>query len=169
MDICTDCNASHQNCLFSFSLAKVNCGLFVGNKTDKNLSFSLTAFSISLLLLFSHSVSITLHDPMDCSTPGFLVLHQMELTQTHVLWVGDAIQLFHPLRSPSPSAFNHSQHQGLFQCVSFLHQLAKGLELEHQSFQWIFTADFHLGLTSLISLLYKALSRVFSNTAVWKY
>ena len=57
----------------------------------------------------------TLHDPMDCSTPGFPVLHHLlELTQTHVHRVGDAIQTSHPLSSPSP-AFSLSQHQGLFQ------------------------------------------------------
>ena len=58
---------------------------------------------------------LTLCDPMDCSTPGFPVHHQLlELTQTHVHRVGDAIQPSHPLLSPSPPAFNLSQHQGLF-------------------------------------------------------
>ena len=65
----------------------------------------------------------TLCDPMDCSTPGFPVHHQLpELTQTHVHRVGDAIQPPHPLSSLSP-AFNLSQHQGLFQWVSSLHQV----------------------------------------------
>ena len=54
----------------------------------------------------------TLYQPMDCSTPGFPVHHQVpEFTQTHVHWVGDAIQSSHPLSSPSPPAFNQSQHQ----------------------------------------------------------
>ena len=78
-------------------------------------------------------------DPMDCSTPGFPVHHQLpEFTQTHVHRVGDAIQPSHPLSSPSPPAFNLSQHQGLFQWVSSSHQVAKVLEfqLQHQSFQW---------------------------------
>ena len=62
---------------------------------------------------------VTLYDPMDRSTPGFPVLHQLpEFTQTHVHRVGDAIQLSHPLSSPSPPAFNLSQHQGLSQWVS---------------------------------------------------
>ena len=77
---------------------------------------------------------------MDCSTPGLPVHHQLPgFTQTHVHWVSDAIQPFHPLSSPSP-AFNLSQHQGLFQWVSSSHQVAKLLEfqLQHQSFQWIF-------------------------------
>ena len=81
-----------------------------------------------------------LFDPMDCSTPGFPVHHQLpELAQTHVHWVGDAIQPSHPLSSPSPPAFNLSQHQGLFQWVSSSYQVAKVLELQlqQQSFQWI--------------------------------
>ena len=80
----------------------------------------------------------TICDPMDCSTPGFPVHHQLpECTQTQVHWVGDAIQPSHPLSSPSPHAFNLSQHQGLFQWVSSLHQVAKVMELwlQHQSFQ----------------------------------
>ena len=88
---------------------------------------------------------VWLRDPTDCSTPGFPVHHQLpELAQTHVHWVCDAIQPSHPLWSPSPPAFNLSQHQGLFQWVSSLHQVAKVLELplQHQSFQWIFRTDF---------------------------
>ena len=82
---------------------------------------------------------LTLGNPMDCSMPGFPVHHQLpEFTQTHVHWVGDAIQTSHPLLSPSPPAFNLSQHQGFSQRVSSLHQVAKVLEpqLQHQSFQW---------------------------------
>ena len=63
---------------------------------------------------------VWLCDPMNDSTPGLPVHHQLpEFTQTHVHWVGDAIQPSHPLSSPSPSAFNHSQHQGFFKWVSF--------------------------------------------------
>ena len=78
-------------------------------------------------------------DPVDCSTPGLPIHHQLlEFTQTHVHWVGDTIQPSHPLSSPSPPAFNLSQHQGPFKWVSSLHQVAKVLEfqLQHQSFQW---------------------------------
>ena len=81
----------------------------------------------------------TLCDPMRLSTPGFPVHHKLpEFTQTHAHPVSDAIQPFYPLSSPSPSAFNLSQHQGLFQWVSSSHQVAKVLEfqLQHQSFQW---------------------------------
>jgi len=75
----------------------------------------------------------TLLDSMDCSTPGFPVHHQLlEFTQTHVHWVGDAIQPSHPLLYPSPPAFNLSQHQGLFKWVSSLHQVAKVLEVQLQ-------------------------------------
>ena len=76
----------------------------------------------------------TLCDAMDCSMLGFPVPHHLpELAQTHVNWVSDSIQPSHPLSSPSP-AFNLSQYQGLFQWVSSSHQVAKALELQHQSF-----------------------------------
>ena len=87
----------------------------------------------------------TLCGPMDCSTTGFPVHHQLpEPTQTHVHSVSDTTQPSHPLSSPSPPAFSLSQHQGLFQWVSSSHQVAKVLEfqLQHQSFQWIFRTDF---------------------------
>jgi len=76
---------------------------------------------------------------------GLPVHHQLpKLTQTHVHWVGDAIQPSHPLSSPSPLSFSLSQHQGIFKWVSSLHQVAKVLEfqLQHQSFQWTFRTDF---------------------------
>ena len=82
---------------------------------------------------------------MDCSMPGFHVLQQLpDLVQTHVHQVADAIQPCYPLSSPSPPAFTLFQHQGLFQGVSSSHQVAKVLELQlqHQSFQWIFRTDF---------------------------
>ena len=79
----------------------------------------------------------TLCDPMNHSTPGLPVHHQLrKYTHTHVHWVDDAIQPSHPLSSPSSPAFNLSQHQGLFKWVSSPHQVAKVLEfqLQHQSF-----------------------------------
>ena len=87
---------------------------------------------------------LTLCNPMDWSTPGLPVHHQLpEFTQTHVHWVGDAIQPSHPLSSPSPPAFNVSHHQGLFQWVSSPHQVVKVLEfqLQHQSFRWTSRTD----------------------------
>ena len=86
----------------------------------------------------------TLCDPMNCSTPGLPVYHQLqEFTQTHVHWVSDAIQPSYPLSSPSRPALNLSQHQGLFKWISSSHQVGKVLEfqLQHQSFQWICRAD----------------------------
>ena len=80
---------------------------------------------------------LTLCDPMNCSTPGLPVHHQLppEFTQTHVHWVRDAIQPSHPLSSPStPARF---QHQSLFQRVNSLHEVARVLEFQpqHHSFQ----------------------------------
>ena len=110
------------------------------------------SFKKSLLNLFQYccccSVTkscLTLCNPMGCSMPSFPVLHHLlELAQTHVHWVGDAIQPSYPLSSPSPPAFNLSHHQGLFQWVGSFHQVVKILELQlqHQSFQWIIRADF---------------------------
>ena len=69
--------------------------------------------------------------PMNCSTPGLPVHHQLpEFTQTHVHRVGDAIQPSHPLSSPSPPAPIPSQHQGLFQWVNSLHEVAKVLKFQ---------------------------------------
>ena len=88
---------------------------------------------------------LILCDPMNFNMPGYPVHHQLlELAQPHVHRVSDAIQSFHPLSSPSPPVFNLPQHQSLFQRVSSLYQVAKVLEfqLQHQSFQWIFSIDF---------------------------
>ena len=94
----------------------------------------------SLVIQFSSVAQScrTLCDPMNCSTPGLPVHHQLlESTQTCVHRVSDAIQPSHPLSSPSPPAPNTSQHQGLFQWVNSLHEVAKVVEfrLQHQSFQ----------------------------------
>ena len=107
-------------------------------KTDSITSRFCCCCSVAQLCL-------TLCDPMDCSSPGFPVLHHLpEVAQTHVHWVGDAIQPSQPLASPSSPTFNHSQNQGLFQWVDSSHQVVKVLELQlqHQSFQWIFRTDF---------------------------
>ena len=87
---------------------------------------------------------LTLCNPMDCSKPGFPVLHCLpEFAQTHVHWVSDAIQPSHPLLSSLyPPAPNVSQHQGLFQWVISSYQVDKVLELQHQSFQWIVRLEF---------------------------
>ena len=116
----------------------------------------------------------TLCEPMSHSMPGLAVHHQLpEFTQTHVHWVGDAIQPSHSLSFPSPPASHPSQHQSLFQWVNSLHEMAKVLEfqLQHQSFQWTpRTQDQSpLGWTGWISLQSKGLSGVLSNTTVQKH
>ena len=116
------------------------------------ISFSSLVIDDSLSVQFTQSC-LALWDPMDCSTPGFPVRHQLpELAQIHVHRVGGAIQPSYLISShphlissnPSLPAFNLSQHQGFFQWVSSSHQVAKILELQfqHQSFQWIFRTDF---------------------------
>ena len=87
---------------------------------------------------------LTLHNPMDCRTPGLPVPHLLpEFAQVHVHCIGDAIQPSHPVTS-SPSALNLFHHQGLFQWVSCSHQVTKilQLQLQHQSFRWVFRVDF---------------------------
>ena len=92
---------------------------------------------------FSHSVVSDSLRPHGLQHGKLPVHHQLlEPAQTHVHWVSDAIQPSHPLSSPFPPAFNLAQHQGLFQWVSSSHQVAKALEFQHQSFQWIFRIDF---------------------------
>ena len=83
-------------------------------------------------------------NPMDCSTPGFPVLHYLlELAQIRVHWIGEAIQPSHPLSPPSSSTLNLPQHQGLFKWVGTLHQMAKVSDLQHQHqyFQSIYRVD----------------------------
>ena len=97
-----------------------------------------------------------------CRASLSFTISQSFLTLVH--WVDDDIQPSHPLSPASPPPRNLTQHQGLFQWVSSSHQEAKVLELQfqHQSFQWVIRVYF-LGLTGLISLLSKGLSRVFSS------
>ena len=112
----------------------------------------------------------TLCDRMDYSLPGFPVCHQLpELAQTHVHWVGEAIQPSHPLSSPSPPAFNLSQHQRLFRWVSSSHQVLKYWNFSFR----ISSSNEYSGLISFridwFDWLSKGLSRVFSNTTVQKH
>ena len=95
----------------------------------------------------------TLCNPRNHSTPGLPVYHQLPgSTQTDVHCVSDAIQLSHPLLSPSPPAPNLSQHQGLFKWVSFLHQVAKVLGVSASaSVPPMNTQDWSLGWTGSIS------------------
>ena len=101
---------------------------YLGNPMDRGTSVS-SVFSCSVM-------SDSLQAP-GLQHARLVHYHLPELTQTHAHRVGDAIQASHPLSSPSPPAFNLSQHQGLFQGVSSSHEVAKVLEfqLQHQSFQ----------------------------------
>ena len=121
------------------------------------------------LLTFTNSVQslsrVWLCDPMDFSMLGFPVHYQLlKFTQTHVHWVGDAIQWSHPLSSLSPPAFNLSRHKGLFKWILHIRRP------KYWSFKFSSIQDwFPLVLTDWISLLSKGLSRVFSNTTVQKH
>ena len=94
-----------------------NCSFLSVSRTPKqqwNDQFSIVGFRSSVTKSCQ-----TLCDPMDCSMPAFPVLHYLpEFAQTHIHWVNDNIQLYHPLSSPSPPALNLSQPQGLFQWVN---------------------------------------------------
>ena len=113
----------------------------------------------------------TLFEPMDYSTPGLPVHHELpEFTQTHVHWAGDATQPSHPL-SPSPPAFNLSQHQGLFKWVSSFASGGQSIGVSASTpVLPMNTQDWSpLGWTGWISLQSKELSKVFSNTTVQKH
>ena len=103
-----------------------------------NLGLALICNISSVQFISVAQLCLTLCNPMNCSTPGLPVHHQLpEFTETHVRRVPDAIQPSHPLSSPSPPAPNPSQHQSLFQWVNSSHEVAKVLEfqLQNHSFQ----------------------------------
>ena len=104
------------------------------NKTSRNIWSTGVDPQFIIFCLVTQSCP-TLFDPMDCSTPGSPVLHHLlELAQTHVHWVGDAIQPSNPLSFPSSPAFNLSQHQRLLQWINSSQQVAKVSELQHEFF-----------------------------------
>ena len=118
-----------------------------------------TCFSL-ILVQFSCSVVSTLSYPMDCNMPGLHTHHQLlELTQTHIHWVGDAIQISHPLLSP----FSCLQSSPASGCQS-IGASASASVLPMNIQDW-----FPLGLAGLVSLQSKGLSRAFSNTTVQKH
>ena len=124
---------------------------------------------IGVSVRFSLSVVSNSLPPMDCSTQGFSVHHQLlELAHTHVQWVCDAIQPTHPLLSPSPPAFNLAQHLGPFQWVSSSHQVVQGIGVSDSASGLAVNIKdwFPLGWTGWISLQSKGFSRVFSYTTV---
>ena len=113
-------------------------------------------YRISIYLCFSHWVMSELYNLMDCSTRGLPVLHQqLGLAQTHVHWIGDAIQPSCPLLSPSP-AFSLSQHQNLYQWVSSSHQFSWVQSFSHVrlfALPWTKACQASLSITNTSSLL----------------
>ena len=131
----------------------------------------LLLFRFHISVQFSHSV-VSLCYPMDYSTPGLPVHCQLpEFTQTHVHSVGDAIQPSHPLSSPSPPAFNLSQHQGHIKWLSSSNQVESsiGVSASASVVPMTIQDSFPSGWTGWVSLQSKGLSRVFSNIAVQKH
>ena len=126
------CKWSQELHSFTSSLTKDTTKTSFGNRIRKEFGKLDRGFFICVfppcyffvvVQLLSH---VRLWDPMDCSTPGLPVLHHLpEVAQTHIYWVGDAIQPSHPLWSPSTPAFSLSQHRGLLQWASSSHQVAK--------------------------------------------
>ena len=128
---------------------------YLVSQCQKAINISL-AISFSAVIVIVQSLScVWLCKSMNCNTPGFPVLHHLlEFAETYVYWVGNADKLpisssrhlthstIHPLLPLFPPALNLSQHWGLFQWVGSSHQVAKVLEPQHQSFQWIVRVDF---------------------------
>ena len=116
-------------------------------------------------------LGLTLCDLMDCSTAGFPVHHQLpKLPQNHVHRVSDVIQPSHPLSTPSPPAFNRSQHQGLFKWVSSSHQVPKCWSFSFSispSNEYSGLISFRIDWLDLLPIT--RLSQVFSNTTVQKH
>ena len=154
----------HAYCLFLRKI-KFNDNVMVGWK-------GLIVYKCSVQFSSVAQSCPTLCGPMNRSTPGLPVHHQLpEFTQTHVHWVGDAIQPSHPLSSPSPPALNPSQHQGLFQWVKLFVWGSQSIGVSASaSVLPMNTQDLSpSGWTGWISLQSKGLSRVFSNTTVRKH
>ena len=105
-------------------------------------------FSVMTSVQVSRSVIGDSNDPWTAARQASLSITNSE----SLLRVSDAIQPSHPLSSPSPPAFNHSQHQGLFQWVRSSRQMAKELEFQHQSFQCIFRTNFRMDWLVLLAV-----------------
>ena len=134
---------SSQGCQIALNQPMSVC-LIYDSATTASGNFTLSDSGPVILVVCSVTKPcLTLCDPMDCSTPASLSFTISESAQTHVRWMGDAIQPSHPLSLPSPPALSLSQHQGLFHWVGSSHQVAKVLvlQLQHQSFHWIFRVD----------------------------
>ena len=124
----------------------------------------------SFVVQFSHSVVSNSLWSHGLHMPGYPVYHQLLVfSQTHVHQVGDAIQPSHPLSSPFPPAFNLAHHWGLFLWVSSSCGWSIGVSASASVLPMNIHSWFPLGLTGLISLQSKGLSRVFPSTTVWKH
>ena len=144
-DWATELNWMFASVLILLIFTIINANTLTERKLhpQPNMWIFISTHSEHILLLFSHQVVSPSCNPMNCSTPGFPVFYSLpEFGQTHVHWVRDAIQTSYPLSPASSLALNPSQHQDLFQWISFSHQVVKVLELQHQPFQWIFRVDF---------------------------
>ena len=136
-------NLSMEGGLFFFFLKRVENKIYSNFKYNTNywnlsLTTSFQAVGVSVQFSSVTQSCPTLCDPVDYSTPGLPVHHQLpEFTQTHVHWVGDAIQPPHPLSSLSPPTLNLSQHRGLFKWVSSSHEVAKVLEFQLWHFTFV--------------------------------
>ena len=152
------------------------------HKTDKgkwgrslfhiNCSNSFLALSPKVQFSLVAQLCLTLWDPMDYSTPGLPVHHQLpESTQTHVYWVDDAIQPSHPLSSPFSSCLQSFPASGSFQMSQFFTSGGQNMGVSAStSVLPMNTQDWSpIGWTGWISLQSKGLSRVFSNTIVQKH
>ena len=112
---------------------------------------------------------VTLCNPMNCSTPGFPVLHHLpEFAQTHVYWVNDAIQPSHPV-VPISSCLQSLPASGSFPVSQFFASSGQSIRVSASILPVNIQSWFPLGLTGLISLLFQEFSRVFSSTIVWKH
>ena len=143
----------HNSSRLTIKIGVVSQFLEISTPSSKRVGIILPFISLWNLFLFHYLVisdSLQAHGLQHTRPPCPSL--PLRVCPVHVIWVRDAIQPSHPLSSPSPPAFNLSQHQGLFQWVSCLHQVAKVLELQpqHQSFQWIFRIEFLQDLTSLL-------------------
>ena len=128
------------NCIYNMCVYNKYVYTYVYTHTLYSLSVHLCVCLIHICCSVAQSC-LTLCNSMNCSTSGFSVDSYLpEFAQTRVRWVSDAIQPSHPLLPSSPLALNFPQHQGLCQWVSSSHQVDKVLELQlqYQSFQWIF-------------------------------
>ena len=144
-----------------------------GKSIDKNISLSYWLVTDYCFLVQFSSVAqscLTLCNPMNRSTPGFPVHHQLqEFTQTHVHRVSDAIQPSHHLSSPSPPAPNPSQHQSLFQWVNSSHEMAKVLEFQPQHHHFMANRWGNIGNRILNTLNSLSDKLPVSSSFIWSF